>query len=172
MTKLIVTDHALQRYEQRVSSKDNFRKDFREIATKWCENALKHSKYIGVQYDGKLKYRFSDYILILSHDKKAVVTIKPANYTEEMAPQAEETLKSTIKRTVMSMVRPLYERQHTLIIEIHKQEIAKLRVHNPNTKTIITQRIVELNEQLDDLKREINAHSSLAYRHGVNIEEL
>src|SRR5699024_12867265 len=171
IVKLNVTDHALQRYEQLVSSKDNFINNFREIATKWCEIAIQHSKYIGPSFNGKLMYRFSDYILLLSADKKNVVTIKPADYTEGLSPESEETLKSTIKRTVMRLVRPLYEKQHTLNLEIHKQEIARLRVHSPNTKKIIGERIADLNSQLTELKREINAHSALGYRYGVNIEE-
>lgn len=171
MSKLIVTDHALERFEQRVSSKDNFRPNFREIVVDWCEKAIAHSRYIGADTHGAHLYRYSDYILVLDDKKRRVITIKPKDYSVGQAKEVEDTLKQTIKKTIMRMLRPMFERQQTLLIEIHTLELRKIRVHNPQTKQSIGERIDGLYAQLDAVKREINVHSSLAYKHGVKIDE-
>ena len=99
-----------------------------------------------------------------------VITIRPTQRVDEVAPDVEDSIKDVVKRTILRMIRPLCERQHKILIEIHTQELAKIRVHHPATKKIISWRIESLHEQLDEITKDIQAHSSVGHKYGINIE--
>lgn len=165
-----VTDHALARYEQRVSSKDNFRKNFREIVAKWCENAISEGVYIGKGMHGNRIYEFHDWQIITNHAKNVIVTITPRMGMDKAPKEVEDEIKKTVMSTVRRLVRPLLEKRHTIVVEIHTNELKKLRVHNPQTKKIISGRIEHLNGELEAVIKEINMHETVAFNHGVKIE--
>lgn len=172
MSKVIVTDHAVERFRDRVSSRDSHKPaEFKERVEDWCGKALKHSKQVGLAPDGRRLFRYTDYILVMDATRNIVVTIKPRNYAAGLAKDAEDSIKAAVKRQVMKLVRPYLTRQHELIISIHDNELKRLRVHNPNTKQSIGERIDELNSQLDGVRTEINRFSALAYQYGINVEE-
>lgn len=164
-----VTDHALARYEQRVSSKDNFRKNFRNIVREWCEKAIKDGKYLGKGMHGNHIYEYFDWQVITNHAKNVIVTITPRDGMETVPKEVEDAIKKSVSSTVNKLLRPLLEKRHELVVEIHTNEIKKLRVHNPKTKKIISKRIDELNKELDSVIKEISMHESVAFNHGVKI---
>lgn len=49
MRKVAVTNHAVERFKQRVSSRESHRQDFRKKVEDWCENAMRKAKYIGTE---------------------------------------------------------------------------------------------------------------------------
>lgn len=167
-TKYIVTDHAAKRFRERVSSKGAHSTAFKKRVSEWVETAMAHSKKLGNYPDGTELYRFTDYVLVFNGS--TLITIKPHESAASYVPGVEETIKSTIKKQVMRMLRPYLTRQQELLIEIHTQELKKLRVHNPETQQIIDGRISDLYEQLEMVKRQINTFSSIAYKHGVKME--
>lgn len=127
------------------------------------------SKSLGRGANGAELFRFSDYIIVIK--ESTVITIKPYYSAADHAPDVEETLKQTIRKTIKRLLRPHLTRQQEILIEIHTQELKKLRVHNPETQSIIGGRIADLYEQLEFVKRQINSVSTIAYQHGVQIEE-
>lgn len=166
-----VTDHALARYEQRVSSKDNFKPNFREIVRGWFAASLNEAKHVRWNRDGTRVWAYENWHIVTNQEKNVVITVAPKTHAPGTVPEdVEKTIMKTIKRTFMRLVRPLQERKHSIIVEIHSNELKRLRVHNPQTKKIISGRIDALNSELDEVMKDISAHSALAYRYKVNIE--
>lgn len=168
-----VTDHAIRRYNERVTARHKHRSDIRKIVEEWCEKALSHSKYLGVQSKGQLMYGYSNWNLILTHDKEAVITItQRQDFYETVSESVEKDIKESLDKTIRRMVKPLIQRRHELVIEIHSEELKRMKVHHPDTKKIIGERIENLNRELDSLILEISAHSSLAYKYGLDTEDI
>lgn len=170
MGKIGVTNHALERFEERVTKKWSHSPSARSKASEWFTAALDSAKFIRAQEDGKLQWRYEDNVIITDEGMKTVVTIRPSRRVDEVAPTVDESIKDVVKRTILRMIRPLCERQHKILIEIHTQELAKIRVHHPATKKIISGRIEALHGQLDEITKDIQAHSSVGHKYGINIE--
>lgn len=166
-----ITKHALQRFSERVTSKYDHKPNFDEHVQKWVTQSMKASKYLGEGDRGVRMYRVATHIIILDPNEKKVVTIKPDEGETELYKTIDDTISQTIKKTVQRMLRPLSEKQYELLINIHTLELKRLRVHNPETKSIISVKIDEAHEELDKVKQEINFHSNVAYKYGVKIEE-
>lgn len=170
MSNIGVSNHALERFGERVTKKYSHLPNARSKAAEWFAVALESATFIGAQDDGKLQWRYEDNVIITDEGMKTVVTIRPSRRVDELAPTVDESIRDVVKRTILRMIRPLCERQHKLLIEIHTQELAKIRVHHPATKKIISGRIESLHGQLDDITKELQAHSSVGHKYGVNIE--
>lgn len=170
MGKIGVTNHALERFEERVTKKWSHLPNARSKSSEWFTTALDSATFIGAQDDGKLQWRYEDNVIITDEGMKTVVTIRPSRRVDEVAPTVDESIKDVVKRTILRMIRPLCERQHKILIEIHTQELAKIRVHHPATKKIISGRIETLHGQLDEITKDIQAHSSVGHKYGINIE--
>lgn len=172
MSKVAVTEHAVERFKQRVSSKGSHRQDFRKKVEEWCEHAMKHAKYIGTEGPNQCRlYRFSDFVLVLDAKDDKVVTIQPSAQSVGIPPEVELGLKETIKKQIVRMVRPQLIRQQEIIISINDYKLRRFRVHNPGTKESLKQRMIDAETQLDNVRKEINAYLQLAYQHGVKIDE-
>ena len=170
MGNIGVTNHALERFGERVTKKYSHLPNARDKAAEWFSVALESATFIRAQDDGKLQWRYENNVIVTDESLKTVVTIRPSQRVDEVAPTVEESIKDVVKRTILRMIRPLCERQHKILIEIHTQELAKIRVHHPATKKIISGRIEALHGQLDEITKDIQAHSSVGHRYGINIE--
>ena len=170
MGKIGVTNHALERFEERVTKKWCHLPNARSKASEWFTTALDSAKFIRAQDDGNLQWRYENNVIVTDEEMSRVITIRPTQRVDEVAPDVEDSIKDVVKRTILRMLRPLCERQHKILIEIHTQELAKIRVHHPATKKIISGRIESLHEQLDEITKDIQAHSSVGHKYGINIE--
>ena len=170
MGKIGVTNHALERFEERVTKKWSHLPNARSKASEWLTTALDSAKFIRAQDDGNLQWRYENNVIVTDEEMTRVITIRPTQRVDEVAPDVEDSIKDVVKRTILRMIRPLCERQHKILIEIHTQELAKIRVHHPATKKIISGRIESLHEQLDEITKDIQAHSSVGHKYGINIE--
>lgn len=170
MGNIGVTNHALERFGERVTKKYSHLPNARDKAAEWFSVALESATFIRAQDDGKLQWRYENNVIVTDESLKTVVTIRPSQRVDEVAPTVEESIKDVVKRTILRMIRPLCERQHKILIEIHTQELAKIRVHHPATKKIISGRIETLHDQLDEITKDIQAHSSVGHKYGINIE--
>ena len=172
MTLKRVTRHALDRFSERVTPLWEHEPDFHDRVLKWCTDALETAKFIRAQDDGKLQWRFAENVIVTCPEIKTVITIRPSKFSDNTAPSLEEEVISVIKNTVVKALRPLFVKKHEIIIEMHSHELSKLRVHNPQTKKIIRGRIDALQGELEDLTKDIQAHSAVGHKYGINIDEV
>ena len=171
MARIRMSSHALDQYRDRVSMVGSHRTDYREKASEWCDKAIKNASKVYTQKSGKILHTYGIHAVITDAEKSVVVTIKPAPESSERVPEVEEALKDTVKRQALKMVRPLIAEKHEIAIKLHEYELKRIRVHHPETKRKLTEKVEEMSRRLDAIYDDITAHSALAYRYGVNIEE-
>lgn len=167
--ELEVTQHALERFEERVTTKYSNKTTFYQKVKEWCENSVKNGKFLGVDHNGFEIHRSSNFVLIIKGGN--VITIKPAENETKAYYEAENTVKQTVKTSIKRMLRPLIEKQHELLIEINTNELKRVRVHHPDTKKSITIKIEGLQEELDAVRRDITLHRSVAHKYDIKLEE-
>lgn len=167
--ELEVTQHALERFEERVTTKYSNKPTFYNKVKEWCENSVKNGKFLGVDHNGFEMHRSSNFVLIIKGNN--VITIKPAESETKAYYEVENTVKQTVKTSIKRMLRPLIEKQHTLLIEINTNELKRVRVHHPDTKKSISIKIEGLQEELDAVRRDISLHRSVAHKYDIKLEE-
>ena len=167
--ELEVTQHALERFEERVTTKYSNKTTFYKKVKEWCENSVKNGKFLGVDHNGFEMHRSSNFVLIIKGNN--VITIKPAESETKAYYEVENTVKQTVKTSIKRMLRPLIEKQHTLLIEINTNELKRVRVHHPDTKKSISIKIEGLQEELDAVRRDISLHRSVAHKYDIKLEE-
>ena len=167
--ELEVTQHALERFEERVTTKYSNKPTFYKKVKEWCENSVKNGKFLGVDHNGFEMHRSSNFVLIIKGNN--VITIKPAESETKAYYEVENTVKQTVKTSIKRMLRPLIEKQHTLLIEINTNELKRVRVHHPDTKKSISIKIEGLQEELDAVRRDISLHRSVAHKYDIKLEE-
>ena len=167
--ELEVTQHALERFEERVTTKYSNKTTFYQKVKEWCENSVKNGKFLGVDHNGFEIHRSSNFVLIIKGGN--VITIKPAENETKAYYEVENTVKQTVKTSIKRMLRPLIEKQHELLIEINTNELKRVRVHHPDTKKSITIKIEGLQEELDAVRRDITFHRSVAHKYDIKIGE-
>lgn len=167
--ELEVTQHALERFEERVTTKYSNSPSFYKKVKEWCENSVENGKFLGVDHNGFEIHRSSNFVLIIKGGN--VITIKPAENETKAYYEVENTVKQTVKTSIKRMLRPLIEKQHELLIEINTNELKRVRVHHPDTKKSISIKIEGLQEELDDVRRDITLHRSVAHKYDIKLEE-
>ena len=167
--ELEVTQHALERFEERVTTKYSNKPTFYQQVKEWCENSVENGKFLGVDHNGFEIHRSSNFVLIIKGGN--VITIKPAENETKAYYEVENTVKQTVKTSIKRMLRPLIEKQHELLIEINTNELKRVRVHHPDTKKSITIKIEGLQEELDAVRRDITLHRSVAHKYDIKLEE-
>lgn len=168
-TKYSVTQHAIQRYADRVSVKGLNREDFPKRVEDWCNTAIKDGKSLGDQPNGTTWYRFTEHIVVVNESQKRVVTIVPAEDYVDTNDSIFGEIESVVLRTLRRVVRPSLERKHELMSELHKLELNRLRVHNPNTKMIIGEKITKVEAELDEISKRIVSCTSIAHQYKVKL---
>lgn len=167
--ELEVTQHALERFEERVTSKYSNKPTFYKKVKEWCENSVKNGRLLGIDHNGYELHRSSDVVLVIKGGN--VITIKPAEHETEAYYTVENTVKQTVRTSIQRMLRPLIEKQHQLLIEINTNELKRVRVHHPDTKKSITVKIEGLQDELDAVRRDITFHRSVAHKYDIKIGE-
>lgn len=167
--ELEVTQHALERFEERVTSKYSNKPTFYKKVKEWCENSVKNGRLLGVDHNGYELHRSSNFVLVIKGGN--VITIKPAEHETEAYYAVENTVKQAVKSSIQRMLRPLVEKQHQLLIEINTNELKRVRVHHPDTKKSITVKIEVLQDELYAVRRDITFHRSVAHKYDIKIGE-
>src|SRR5699024_2778791 len=114
--ELEVTQHALERFEERVTTKYSNKPTFYQKVKEWCENSVENGKFLGVDHHGFEILGASNFVSIMKEGN--VITIKPAENETKAYYEVECTVKQTVKTSINRMLRPLIEKQLQLLIEI------------------------------------------------------
>src|SRR5699024_6655041 len=96
--ELEVTQHVLERFEERVTAKYSNKPTFYKKVKEWCENSVKNGKLLGVDHNGYELHRSSNFVLIIKGGN--VITIKPAENETEEYYAVENTVKQTVKSSI------------------------------------------------------------------------
>src|SRR5699024_408304 len=123
MMELEGTQHALERFEERVTTKYSNKPTFYTKVKEWCENSVENGKLLVIDHNGFEIHRSANFVLIITGGN--VITIKPAEHETENYYAVENTVKQTVKSSIQRMLRPLVEKQHELLIEINTNKMKR-----------------------------------------------
>lgn len=168
MAKYNITNHAMERYAERVSRVGYGKQSFRKQAEEWAEANVPKSTSLGKKADGHLHYRIDNMELVVSTDDQ-LITILDVDPDLDIIDDIVHAVSDGIKRQLERTIRPYRRMQRELLIEMHEREISRLKVFNPETQDIIGGKISEVQSQLTEVEAKLRSIQRLASKYGVDI---
>lgn len=150
------TDHAVERYQTRVGVYVD-EDQLRAHATEWFNKVMKVAEYVGNGRNETLMYRYQQYLIIVDKDERDVVTL--SYYNQGFSEVAKE-ITANIRKQLQEAIAPKRELERELLIEMHQEEIARLRCTD-------RRRLPEINSNLAEINRNI-----MSVRHAISDIEL
>lgn len=158
--KLNLTNHAYQRYLERVSE-----------SAKRHEAANKLTQLVNVSKDSESGdnestiYYSKGLAIIVANDGVNVLTVFRKSRFNDC--DLFNNIIKIAKREVFKEERHLNTLKRDLLIEWHEAEIRKLKVFNPETKAVIQRKVNELTAEITDVNDSLRQAKDVRRKFGI-----
>lgn len=172
LKKLKVTNHGFERYCHRVSQVPVNRVD-EERMTEWFRKAIaKGTRLPEPGENGATLYLYRGHKVVYDSKKNAVVSVLP--YKPQVDEQSgyhdmKEEISSIVTKKLTKDMKVLRHQYRQLMIAIHKEEIKRLSVYNPNTQDTIAERVFKLQQEVTQVENKIKSVELVAEQYGAQL---
>lgn len=167
---LRVTDHAFERYYHRVLQA-SVKKASKETATNWFKDAIGKGKKVGEDKGKKATiYMYQGHKVVYKQLENIIVTVYPyvPQYDENSKYQdVRSEIAQLVGKKLSKNIKSLRHEHRQLMIAIHKEEIKRLSVYNPNTQDIIAKKIFNLHKEVSRVEGQIQSVELVAEQYGA-----
>lgn len=164
MFKYKVSQHAIQRYQERAGGRGKG-DVLRHNALKWYNEYIPQSECLGVFDDGHTHYRYKQYEIVVAADDRVVTLSFYTGVGTSLVDEVSDAVKSKITR----LIKPYKKAYKELQIEMHEAEIRRLRALNPKVQEKIANTITGINREITTVQNRIHDLEKLAKKYGVEV---
>ncbi|AVP37465.1 hypothetical protein [Staphylococcus felis] len=160
MRQLNLTNHAYQRYLERVSDSSK-----RHEAANKLSQLVSTAKERSIDETGKTTYYAKGLAIVVSEDGYNVLTVYRKTRFDDC--DLFENIIEIVKREVYKEERYLNGKKRSLLIEMHEAEIRKLKVFNPETQSIIQNKIDFIKTEISNINDKLRQAKDVSKKFGL-----
>lgn len=172
LKKMTVTNHSLDRYIERVHKGQVTNKTVDE-ANQWFTLAIEAGEALDIpDAKGMTHYIYQGHTVVYEKSKNKVITVKPYKpfYDKDSGyHDIKDEMSVLVTRKLMKNIKVLKHQHRQLMIAIHKEEIKRLSVFNPNTQDAIARKVFKLQQEVAQIENKIKSVELVAEQYGAQL---